>query len=54
MEEVLRLENLQKSFGNVRALKNASFTLNEGEVVALLGDNGASVPRFFQMNGIET
>lgn len=41
MVEVLRLENLQKSFGNVRALRNASFTLNEGEVVALLGDNGA-------------
>ncbi|ESZ31708.1 sugar ABC transporter [Mesorhizobium sp. L2C067A000] len=39
--EVLRLQDLQKSFGNVRALKNASFTLNEGEVVALLGDNGA-------------
>jgi simple sugar transport system ATP-binding protein len=40
-QEVLRLENLQKSFGSVRALKNASFSLNEGEVVALLGDNGA-------------
>ena len=39
--EVLRLENIQKSFGNVRALKNATFTLREGEVVALLGDNGA-------------
>ncbi|TIT28683.1 MAG: sugar ABC transporter ATP-binding protein [Mesorhizobium sp.] len=39
--EVLRLQNLQKSFGSVRALKSASFTLNEGEVVALLGDNGA-------------
>jgi len=39
--EVLRLENIQKSFGNVRALKHASFTLREGEVVALLGDNGA-------------
>ncbi|MBZ9848372.1 ATP-binding cassette domain-containing protein [Mesorhizobium sp. CA14] len=41
MQEVLRLENLQKSFGSVRALKNASLTLKEGEVVALLGDNGA-------------
>ncbi|MBZ9992083.1 ATP-binding cassette domain-containing protein [Mesorhizobium sp. BH1-1-5] len=41
MQEVLRLQNLQKSFGNVRALKNASLTLKEGEVVALLGDNGA-------------
>ena len=39
--EVLRLENLQKSFGNVHALKKASLTLCEGEVVALLGDNGA-------------
>ncbi|TPJ19760.1 ATP-binding cassette domain-containing protein [Mesorhizobium sp. B2-7-2] len=41
MQEVLRLQNLQKSFGSVRALKNASLTLREGEVVALLGDNGA-------------
>jgi simple sugar transport system ATP-binding protein len=39
--EVLRLQNLQKSFGSVRALKSASLTLKEGEVVALLGDNGA-------------
>ncbi|HLH50209.1 MAG TPA: ATP-binding cassette domain-containing protein [Roseiarcus sp.] len=39
--EVLRLENAQKSFGSVRALKRASFALHEGEVVALLGDNGA-------------
>jgi simple sugar transport system ATP-binding protein len=39
--EVLRLENLQKSFGSVHALKKASLTLREGEVVALLGDNGA-------------
>ncbi|GLS19288.1 sugar ABC transporter [Labrys miyagiensis] len=39
--EVLRLENVQKSFGSVHALKSASLTLREGEVVALLGDNGA-------------
>lgn len=39
--EVLRLENLQKSFGSVHALKRASLALREGEVVAILGDNGA-------------
>ena len=39
--ELLRLDNVRKSFGSVRALKNASLTLHEGEVVALLGDNGA-------------
>jgi simple sugar transport system ATP-binding protein len=39
--EILRLENLQKSFGSVHALKRTSLSLKEGEVVALLGDNGA-------------
>jgi len=39
--DVLRLERINKSFGNVRALVNASLTLREGEIVALLGDNGA-------------
>jgi simple sugar transport system ATP-binding protein len=39
--EVLRLERIQKSFGSVKALKNATMTLKEGEVVALVGDNGA-------------
>jgi simple sugar transport system ATP-binding protein len=39
--EVLRLEKLEKRFGGVQALKRASLSLNEGEVVALLGDNGA-------------
>jgi simple sugar transport system ATP-binding protein len=39
--ELLRLENISKSFGSVHALKSASLTLHESEVVALLGDNGA-------------
>jgi simple sugar transport system ATP-binding protein len=39
--EVLRLENVRKSFGSVNALKDASLSLHAGEVVALLGDNGA-------------
>jgi simple sugar transport system ATP-binding protein len=41
MTEVLRVENLSKSFGRVQALRRASFAVNAGEVVALLGDNGA-------------
>ena len=35
--EVLRLDRVAKAFGSVRALKSASLTLHEGEVVALLG-----------------
>lgn len=39
--EVLRLENVAKSFGGVQALRDVSLAVNSGEVVALLGDNGA-------------
>ncbi|CAA0100447.1 Galactose/methyl galactoside import ATP-binding protein MglA [Starkeya nomas] len=37
----LRLENIVKSFGPVRALKNAQFDLRPGEIHALAGENGA-------------
>jgi simple sugar transport system ATP-binding protein len=40
-EEVLRTENISKSFGRVTALREASIRLNKGEVLGLLGDNGA-------------
>lgn len=38
---VLFLQGLSKSFPGVRALNNVSFSLQEGEVLALLGENGA-------------
>jgi len=38
---VLALKGLSKSFPGVRALNNVSFSLEEGEVLALLGENGA-------------
>ena len=37
----LRLENIVKSFGPVRALKSAQFELCAGEIHALAGENGA-------------
>ncbi|OHV13839.1 ATP-binding cassette domain-containing protein [Kushneria phosphatilytica] len=39
--DILRGENLSKSFGQVTALSDVSFRLQRGEVLALLGDNGA-------------
>jgi simple sugar transport system ATP-binding protein len=41
MTPLLEARGLSRSFGHVRALDNASFDVNAGEVVALIGDNGA-------------
>jgi simple sugar transport system ATP-binding protein len=40
-EPLLEAHGLVKSFGRVRALRGAEFTVNPAEVVALIGDNGA-------------
>ncbi|MCX8192753.1 MAG: ABC transporter ATP-binding protein [Nitrososphaeria archaeon] len=39
--EVLKLHELKKSFGGVKALDNISTVLNEGEVIMVIGPNGA-------------
>lgn len=41
MTPVLRLQNISKHFGRVRALDNVSFEVPPGRVCALLGANGA-------------
>jgi D-xylose transport system ATP-binding protein len=38
---VLELEHISKSYGAVQALSDVSMVVDEGEVVALVGDNGA-------------
>jgi len=40
-QPLLEARQIVKSFGRVRALRGASFTVYPGEVVALVGDNGA-------------
>ena len=37
----LLLQNVSKSYGSVKALKDISVSLKKGEVVGLLGPNGA-------------
>jgi rhamnose transport system ATP-binding protein len=41
MTPLLRLTNVSKSFGGVRALRDVSFELLPGEVHALVGENGS-------------
>ncbi|MGV3200456.1 ATP-binding cassette domain-containing protein, partial [Streptococcus thoraltensis] len=38
---MLKVENLSVSYGAIEAVKNVSFEVNEGEVVSLIGANGA-------------
>ena len=40
-EHVLQLENITMQFGGVVAVNNLSLEVNKGEIVALIGPNGA-------------
>ena len=41
MEHIIEINNLKKSFGNIKAVNNISFRVNKGELFAFLGENGA-------------
>lgn len=41
MNTAIIIKNLQKKYGKIPALKNISFTVNQGEIFGLLGPNGA-------------
>jgi branched-chain amino acid transport system ATP-binding protein len=41
MSEILQIEDLAVSYGQIEAIKGIDLTLNEGEITALVGANGA-------------
>lgn len=41
MSELLRCENLSKSYGKVLALNNINLTIESGKIIGLLGPNGS-------------
>ena len=49
MTVVLDTAHLTKSFGNVAAIKDVSFSLQSGEIRALCGENGAGKSTFVKM-----
>jgi branched-chain amino acid transport system ATP-binding protein len=44
---ILKVENLSKNFGGLRALDSLNLTVREKEIVALIGPNGAGKTTFF-------
>ncbi len=40
-ESVLKIENLEVSYGGIEAVRGISFDVNKGEIVTLIGANGA-------------
>ena len=38
---MIEVKNLTKKYGKFKAVKNADFTINDGEIVGFLGPNGA-------------
>lgn len=41
MKEIVKVENLTKKYKNNVAVKDVSFTVNEGEVLAIIGSSGS-------------
>jgi len=46
---LMRLSNVSKAFGQVKALVDVSLDLRAGEVVGLLGDNGAGKSKLIKI-----
>ncbi|UKJ72162.1 ABC transporter ATP-binding protein [Azospirillum brasilense] len=49
MSRRLSVENLQRAFGGVQAVRGVSFALDAGEVLALIGPNGAGKTTCFNL-----
>lgn len=45
MNEAIKISNLSKSYGTHIVLKGLDFNIQQGEIFALLGVNGAGKPR---------
>lgn len=52
---ILQVLNMEKSFGSTKVLKDVSFTLEEGEVLAIIGSSGSGKTTLLRcLNFLET
>lgn len=51
---MIEINNLQKSFGSIKVLKNINLTINDGEIYGLVGRSGAGKSTLLRcINGLE-
>ena len=48
-DTIIKIDNLNKSFGDVKAVNNLSFQVKRGELFAFLGVNGAGKSTTIEM-----
>jgi branched-chain amino acid transport system ATP-binding protein len=48
-KEVLKVQDLQKSFGGLRAIDTLSFVVTEGQIKSIIGPNGAGKTTLFNL-----
>ena len=46
---MIKIEHLHRTYGDLLAVSNVSFTVNKGEIVGLLGHNGAGKTTIMKM-----
>ena len=46
---MIEVKNLEKSFGNIKAIDRVNATIEEGHVFGLIGTNGAGKSTFMRM-----
>ena len=55
MSVLLQVEHIEKAFGQTQVLKDVSFSLNEGEVVSIIGSSGSGKTTLLRcLNFLET
>ncbi len=52
MNNIIEINHLNKSFGEVKAVQDLSFRVKEGELFAFLGINGAGKSTTINISGI--